>query len=101
MRSKFNFTSVILFALTFVALSSAQATFNETSITTPIQNIRHILEIAGGGITIVAIVWGLISFILGKREALGRIVAIIIAGTIIFAVGPALEYFTGNAAFNG
>ena len=91
----------LFFVLAFVALSSAQATFNESTITTPIQNVRHVLEVAGGGITIVAIVWGLISFILGKREALGRIVAIIIAGAIIFAVGPALEYFTGIAAFNG
>ncbi|HLP40346.1 MAG TPA: TrbC/VirB2 family protein [Fibrobacteria bacterium] len=96
----FKLISKTLTPIALLAVMAAAQTFNETTFTTPIQNIRNILEAVGGGLVIIAIMWGLYKFILGDRDSLKRVAGIVVVGLVIFAIGPALEFVTGNAAFN-
>lgn len=98
MRIKTISKSLAMVALT-AALAAAQ-TFDATTFTTPIQNIRGILEAVGGGLVIISILWGLYKFIMGDRDSLKRVAGVVAVGVVIFALGPALEFITGNAAFN-
>lgn len=96
----FKLISKILTPIALLAVMAAAQTFNETTFTTPIQNIRNILEAIGGGLVGVTILWSLYKFILGDRDSLKRAGAIVAVGICIFLLGPALEFVTGNAAFN-
>lgn len=96
----FKLISKTLTPVALLAVMAAAQTFNETTFTTPIQNIRNILEAVGGGLVIIAIIWGLYKYILGDRDSLKRVAGVAVVGIVIFTLGPALEFITGNAAFN-
>jgi type IV secretory pathway VirB2 component (pilin) len=96
----YNVSKIFLTIAVFAAFAAAQDTFSAASFTTPITNIRTILTAVGGGLVLIAIIWQGYKYIMGDRDALKRGAGIIAAGIIIFAMGPALEFITGNSAFN-
>ena len=98
MRAKFNLQLFVMCLM--LASASFGQTFSEDSFTTPIANIRGILEAVGGGLVVLAILWGLYKYIMGDRDSLKRVAGVVVVGIVIFAIGPALEFITGNAAFN-
>lgn len=92
--------SFILALVLLGAFSASAQTFNEQTFVTPITNIRNILEAVGGGLVIVACIWKGYKYIMGDRDALKQGAGIVVVGIFIFLLGPALEFITGNAAFN-
>jgi type IV secretory pathway VirB2 component (pilin) len=92
--------SFILALVLLGAYSASAQTFNEQTFVTPITNIRNILEAVGGGLVVLTIIWKGYKYIMGDRDGLKQAAAIILVGIVIFAIGPALEFITGNAAFN-
>lgn len=90
-----------LIAMVLIAATMASAqTFSAQNFVTPITNLRQILQAVGGGLVVLTIMWQCYQFILGNREGLKKAGAVICVGIVIFAIGPALEFITGNAAFN-
>lgn len=96
---KIKLSSVLPLVLFAVLFASAQ-TFSEQTFVEPITNLRAILEAVGGGLVVLTIIWKGYKYIMGDRDGLKQAAAIIAVGIVIFAIGPALEFITGNAAFN-